>query len=191
MALASGVGKLLEFLGRCRPAVGDPHVALLVDEHSVGPEQQSFAEALHHFAVGVELHDRVYVGTGAGVGATAIACPDALAVDVDIDRADRAPLAAVGQNAPVAHGFIGVGKVVDGLHLRLIRGRGVTARRTLRESDRRKSHRGHAGKGDSGTRALDWCCDHSKQLYPNRQRRVWDSPPTLRGSLTKPMVHEA
>src|ERR1700722_7654664 len=53
MAFASGVENTMKFVRLSRPAVGDPRVALLVDEHSVGPEQQSLAEALHHLAVGV------------------------------------------------------------------------------------------------------------------------------------------
>jgi hypothetical protein len=78
--LPAASGNCLSSSGRGGAAIGGPDVALLVDEHPVGPQQQPFAETLQHFAVGIELHDRIDVGSGARVAAAPIPGPDALAV---------------------------------------------------------------------------------------------------------------
>jgi len=51
----------------------------------VRPQQQPLAETLRHLAIGIELHNRIDIGTGAGIGAATIPGPDALAVNIHID----------------------------------------------------------------------------------------------------------
>ena len=159
--LPFGVGKLLELLRRRRPRIGDPDVALAVDVHAVRPQDLSRAEALHDLAVRIELDDRVDVRTGARVGAAAIAGPDVLAVGIDVDGADRSPLAAVRQRAPVAHGLVGIRQVVDRRDLGVL---GRTRRSTRRPAGcggpaaagrlLRRARRRSLRQADDGHRAL-------------------------------------
>ena len=113
VALALRVGELLQLGRGRRPRVDHPHVALLVDVHAVRPQDDAGAKALHDLAARIELDDGIDGRAGAGIGAATIAGPDVLAVGIDVDRADRSPLAAVGQRAEVADGLVGIRQVVD------------------------------------------------------------------------------
>ena len=95
VALALGVRELCHLGGRRRSRVHDPHVALPIDVHAVRPEDLSGAEALDDLAARIELDDRFDVRPGAEL-VPAVAGPDVLAVDVDVDRADRFPLRPSG-----------------------------------------------------------------------------------------------
>ena len=72
----------------------------LIDIHAVRPQDLSRAEALHDLAVRIELDDRIDIRTRARIGAAAIAGPDVLAVDIDVHRADRSPLAGCRAACP-------------------------------------------------------------------------------------------
>ena len=100
-----------------------------IDVHAVRPEDLSRAEALHDLAARIELDDRIDLRAGADIGAAAIAGPDVLAVDVDVDRADRSPSPSVGQRAPVAHRLVRIRQVVDRRDLGVL---GRTRRATRR-----------------------------------------------------------
>src|SRR2546425_8992331 len=77
--------------------IGDPDVAVAVDVEPVRPDEHAAAEALHHFAVGTELEDRIGLGIAAFVAEPrgilqAIAShdrPDVAAVGIDRYLADR------------------------------------------------------------------------------------------------------
>ncbi len=129
VALALGVGELLQFGFGCRARIDDPHVALAIDIHAVRPEDLSRAEALHDLAVGIELDDGIDVRARAHIGAAAIAGPDVFAVDVDVDRAHRSPSPSVRQRAPVAHGLVRIRQVVDRRDLGVLGRTRRTARR--------------------------------------------------------------
>jgi len=60
--------------------VGDPDVALAVDEHPVRPEHLPRAEALEDVPLEVELQNRIEVREGAGVLPASVPDPDRLSV---------------------------------------------------------------------------------------------------------------
>jgi hypothetical protein len=120
VALVLPLRELGELACCCRTRVGDPDVALLVDVHAVRPQDLSRAEAGDDLAARIELHHRVDVRADARIRAAAIAGPNVLAVDVDVNGADRSPLSSVGQHAEIANGLVRIRQVVDWRHLRVL-----------------------------------------------------------------------
>src|SRR4029079_4858202 len=85
-----------------RRALGDPHVALVIDEEAVRPVEETRAEALDQIAVQVELQDRIdfRVEAGVSVAFTRAQHPEMLAVRVHIDAGDDAELPSCRQLLP-------------------------------------------------------------------------------------------
>src|SRR5690606_10695851 len=109
--------------------------------YAVGPQNEAGAKGLDHVAIGIQLHHGIEIGAGAGVGATAVADPDALAIDVDVDRTDGTPRTSRRRITPVAHGFVGVGQVVDGGDICMLGRSGVAL--SQRQYWQRRQHAGY------------------------------------------------
>src|SRR5262249_44508896 len=75
-------------------AVGDPHVAVAVDEDAVREEEQPCTKALHEVAQRIEFEDRREVRARARVCPAPFGDPDAAAVLVDLHGAGGSPLAS-------------------------------------------------------------------------------------------------
>jgi hypothetical protein len=126
-------------LGRERHAlrpdgVRHPDVAFLVDEEAVRPDEHTSSEALDDPAIGGELEDGIQRldpvvrteaveaepasgGYGHRAGfVTSNRRPDALAVDVDVDRSGRAHLAPAWELRPVAAGHTRPAAIGEPLH---------------------------------------------------------------------------
>ncbi len=98
------------------PCIGDPHVAFVVHVDPVRPGDQTAAEAPEQVPFLVEEEDGIDLRPDAGVPAAALRDPD-VAVQGDLDRAGRPPLAALGELAPAvdrAEGVRGDGLGVEG-----------------------------------------------------------------------------
>ena len=93
-------------------AVGHPDVAVSIDMDAMGEHHESGAEAGDHPARGVELHHRVAGRAEAAVCPAAFRDPDARAVLVEVDGAERAPREGVGQLGPALDGPVRIREVV-------------------------------------------------------------------------------
>jgi hypothetical protein len=122
-------------------AVGDPHVAIAIDEDAVREHQQSRAEALHELSRRIELQNRRQVRAGARVRTASFGDPDAATVSVDFNGARRAPFASLGQLKVVRDRAVGIRQRISRLRVAL----GVQRRHNEREQERRRQlfHGGH------------------------------------------------
>src|SRR5207245_2921444 len=90
------------------PVIGDPQIAIGVDNYFVRADEQPMTKALEEFAGGIEFEDGVERGAGTVCAsrpgdATAIESPD-VAIPAEGDASRRAPLPSVGQLAPAHAG---------------------------------------------------------------------------------------
>ena len=102
--------------------VGYPHVAVVVYMDTVWPGDIACAKAAHHRAVFIEQHHKISVwavNAGIYVAATALCDPDTLPVDIDINRAARAPVATRGHFKVAGLCRVRIGEIVDRRHISL------------------------------------------------------------------------
>src|SRR5215510_6041401 len=109
--------ELLQLIGRRRPRVGHPDIAVAVDMDAMRPYEHAAAEAPDFLALIVEQVDRV------GLGAETARCSPrraavgrpyglAIAINGDAVRAAPRPL-LLRQLSPIADDTIGIGAAVD------------------------------------------------------------------------------
>src|SRR4051812_16316743 len=136
-------------------AVRHPDVAVAIDGDAMRGLDHTRAEALHKLSILVELENWIEGRPDTGVGAAALADPDALAVLVDGDGAGRAPGATVGHLRPALDGLIRIRPIVHGtgrLHHDALRARrgGGEADTDGRESADREHHEAPELRGGGG-----------------------------------------
>jgi hypothetical protein len=89
-----------------RGAVGDPDLAVSIDEEAVRPCEDPSSEVLHEVSVEVELEYGIQLRIDATVGAAAVQHPDVPSVGVRKDARDGSPRLPRGQLCPVRHGAV-------------------------------------------------------------------------------------
>src|SRR5262249_14584643 len=120
--------------------VGDPDVAVAIDEDAVRRDYHPGAETLHELARRIELQDRIDGRRleAPTVAAAALGDPDAAAVLVDVDRARRSPCTAFRKLRPALDALIGIGQIVGGLNVGLSKANRRQYNRQRRAGNRRR-----------------------------------------------------
>ena len=116
--------------------VGYPDVPLAIHLDTVRRENQPGAERLLHGPGRIEQVDRRQRRAGTRILPASLGHPDSPAVGGDRHRAGRAPGTAVRELRPSFDGLVGIGQVVDRLHVGLRADRGAGNGETQDETDR-------------------------------------------------------